>query len=43
MAPAPLAASLALLLAVLTDAAPLRVAAAVVIAVCLAMVSMRHG
>lgn len=42
--PAPLTApAVALLLAVVTDASPLRVAAAVVIAVCLAVVSLRRG
>jgi len=41
MAPAPLAPlAVALLLAVVTDAPPLRVAAAVVIAVCLAVVAV---
>jgi hypothetical protein len=40
MAPAPLSAALALLLAVLTDAEPWRVHAAVVIAVSLAVVAL---
>ncbi len=40
MAPAPLAAALSLLLEVVTDAAPWRVAAAVLIAVSLAVVAV---